>query len=64
MTEMVYKTKINWENITKVLVYFFLIGIVIGLFYFLVAQPLIDFFSGPIPGGYHFGVVDFSNIVS
>ena len=62
MTEMIYKTKINWENITKVLLYFFLFGIIIGLFYFLVAQPLIELFSN-LPGGYHFGVENIFNMV-
>ena len=63
MTEMVNKIKINWENITKVLLYVFLIGIVIGLFYYLVAIPTIDVLSKPFPGGFSFGVVGFFNMV-
>ena len=63
MTEMTYKIKIGWENIAKVLLYVFTICIIIALFYILVAQPLIEMFSLPIPGGYPSGVMDFFNMV-
>ena len=61
MTEMVYKNKLTWENITKVLVYLILFGIIIGFFYFLVAQPTIDILSKPIPGAFY-NVEDCFNI--
>lgn len=63
MTEMVFKYKLTWENITKIILYVFLIGIVIGLFYYLVAIPTIKALSNPFPGGYHFGIENIFNMV-
>lgn len=64
MVEMAFKYKLDWENIAKILIYLFLIGIIIVLFYYLVAIPAIKVLSNPFPGVSPFCAAGFFNMKS
>ena len=71
MVEMAYTYKLDQGNITeillylsKVLIYLLLIGIIIVLFYYLVAIPAIEVLSNPFPRGSPFSFMEFFTVLN
>ena len=56
MVNLKYKIKFDWDNIIEILIYIFLIGFILVLFYFVV-QLLIKGLSQPSPGIYPYGIL-------